>query len=447
MIASCKREPASSVEPRPTTPVAIGVTYAGPASPALEASALAPIETALRGLPGVRSIRSVARTGRAVFIAELASADALPGVQRLAAQLPARIAPLTGAPTVVRGDPEARPVMWLDLQGQAPLAARSRMLAGPIAEELGRVPGVLNVDARNVITGAVIVRLDPARLDALGVTLEQLAQALAAPVTDAAALATLPVAHRNGAAIQLREVATVEDGVQPQPPPASPPRLGVRVQPGVDAAQVTTAIRTAVRSLAHTLPAGWALVEVPGPPDARRHRIAIAVRGPAWARVVELADHLAQTMRAHPALVTDVASTYVADAITLDHRVDAGAAGRYGLMTPRLTGALAAVFGAAGRLADGTPVLLRVGEHDRITPDDLAVLRLDAGDARVPLSAIIALSQRAEPTITRRDGDDVIDVLAEPADDQRSGAAAAAVIQLAGTPPAGYRIEAVPTSQ
>ena len=284
------------VTPREEEPQ-IDVTMANvivpfPGSPAEDVEKLVavPFQQILGEAEGVKHVYAVSRQGVAVLTVEfevgIARQDAL---VRLYNQVYSNLdwAP----PGLPVGQPLVRPmgiddvpVMSLTLSTQDPArgAAELAAVAHSLEAELKRIPGTRDVYTIGAPRRTVLVELDAVRLSGYGLTVQELAQALAAanavtapgervhadsatPFTageflmDAQAVAELVIGTSGGQPLLIRDVATVRDA--PDLPQhymwhreanrelAPAVTLAIAKKPGTNASDITQAVRQRITAL------------------------------------------------------------------------------------------------------------------------------------------------------------------------------------------------------
>ena len=141
-----------------------------------------PVEIALRATPGVTGLRSTTSRGAAEVAVNFAwGSDMVTstlGVQAALATVASSLPPGLGI-TVRRSDPTIFPVLGLALTSSSTSAAGLRQLAElQLRPLLTTVPGVAGVDILGSSPLEIAVTIDPARLLALGLTLDDVATAL-----------------------------------------------------------------------------------------------------------------------------------------------------------------------------------------------------------------------------------------------------------------------------
>lgn len=250
-----------------------------------------PLETAMGGLPGVESVRSISSAGLAfvyltfdwstdIYRARQMVGERLQGVRE---QLPAGVAHVGMGPiSSVMGE-----VMLLalpiDTQVTTPMAVRE-YADFVLRPRLLTLPGVAQVVPIGGEVRQYQVQPDTARMAALKVDVEQIRSSLQGfsgntsggflelhgreylirhigQTTRLEDLQRLPVAFRNGHAIQLQQVAQVQfapairrgdAGLNGQ----AAVILGIHKQPGADTVALTRQIEAALTALRPGLPAG-----------------------------------------------------------------------------------------------------------------------------------------------------------------------------------------------
>ena len=163
--------------------VAVFANLPGAAPEMLDAEATRVIEGAAARVPGVISVRSASEEGNLRVIIEFradtdlvaAANDVREAVRRVERELPAGIEDLT----VVKADADAEPVMQLAVSS-ATLAIDelTRVVADEVEPALVAVPGVADVSTFGGRQRVLRVRLDPPRLAALGLAVDDVVAAL-----------------------------------------------------------------------------------------------------------------------------------------------------------------------------------------------------------------------------------------------------------------------------
>lgn len=162
--------------------VTVQTDYPDAAPVSVEQFVTRPVEEAVGVIPGVREMRSVSRPGTSEVILELdwdqqTDYAALEVREKLGTiQLPREAEP----PRVLRFDPSLDPVLRLALAGDRPLDELRQLAERWLKQRFEAVGGVAAARVRGGLDPEIVVAADEDRLAALGLTLDDLARALAA---------------------------------------------------------------------------------------------------------------------------------------------------------------------------------------------------------------------------------------------------------------------------
>jgi CzcA family heavy metal efflux pump len=278
------------VFPDLTAPSVTVVTEAhGMAPEEVETLIAFPLETALNGAPGVRRVRSNNAIGISVITVEFDWGTDVYQARQIVAerlatvrgQLPPDLPEPTLAPiTSIMGE-----IMFIalhsdrhdsmELKTTADWVLRRRLLA---------IPGVAEVIPNGGDTRQFQVVADPARMDALGITLDRLMEAVAGSnentsagfyvengqeflihgrgrVRDVEDIGAIFVTERGGLPVLVRDVADVRLGPASKRGTAShngTPAvvIGIQKQPGANTLELTRRIDDALADIQRTLPPG-----------------------------------------------------------------------------------------------------------------------------------------------------------------------------------------------
>ncbi len=223
--------------------IQISMTFPGASPETMAASVATPIERQLATIAGITSMASTSTTGtgqiviqfdlnRNIDAAALDVQSALSVAQR---QLPIE---MTTPPSFKKVNPADSPVLFLTIMSDTlPLSAVNEYADTIIGQQVSQLPGVAQVNIFGGQKYAVRIRLKPDAIAARGVSLQEVQSAVAAvssitptgimggqqqnltldmglPTRSAEKFKDVIVAYRNGAPIRLKEIATVEDGVE-----------------------------------------------------------------------------------------------------------------------------------------------------------------------------------------------------------------------------------------
>lgn len=166
-----------------TAPPLVNVVTAWPGSSALDVadSLSRPLEEEVSTLEGIEDVRSTSQDNLSIVSVEfqygmdvdLAAVDVQNAISRIRGTLPPGVA----EPQVLKFSTNDRPIITLGVSGED-LAAVRKKVEDTIGPAIQRVPGVAAVDVFGGADPAIIVSLDRARLEAQGIPLERVAQAL-----------------------------------------------------------------------------------------------------------------------------------------------------------------------------------------------------------------------------------------------------------------------------
>ena len=260
------------------------------ASPSTMASAVAtPLEKQLSTIAGVDSMTSVSAQGLSQITIQFsldrdidsAAQDVQAAITKASRQLPPE---MPTPPTYNKVNPADSPVLFLALSSATlPLSQVDDYAENLLAQRISMVNGVAQVGLFGPQQFAVRVQVDPNKLAAYNLGIDQVEQAVAAAnvnqplgtlygthqaftiqangqLKNAAAFRPLIVAYRNGNPVRLQEVANVIDSVQNNKVAAwfKGTRgivLTVQRQPGVNTVAVVDEIKKQLPKLRAAIPA------------------------------------------------------------------------------------------------------------------------------------------------------------------------------------------------
>ena len=222
--------------------VTVGIPYPGASPDGVEKEILDPIEEQIASIAGVKQVMSKAYDGYAFIMVEFifgkdlseATQDLRDAISAKRADLP----PEMKEPIIKKFNDTDRPIVSLALTSSVLSQAELTRLADPtLTRELRSIQGVAEVLVSGKVERELTVELKPAAMQAAGVSVGQVVQALqlqnlAAPVgrvvgdldersirlkgrfENAQAFNQLVVAERTGQITRLGEIATVRDGTE-----------------------------------------------------------------------------------------------------------------------------------------------------------------------------------------------------------------------------------------
>ena len=222
--------------------VMVALLYPGASPQSVEREVVNPVEEAVSAIAGIDRVTSQSMDGYAMIVAEFvfekdvqqATQDIRDKISEIRRDLP----PELEEPILTRWDPDQFPIMSLTLSSKTMSPADLTRIADPgLTSELRSIGGVAQVNVAGAVERELVVELIPQALQAAGVSVSQVMQALqsqnlAAPVgrlgegfsertirlrgrlDGPADFARITVAERNGALVRLGEVARVSDGTE-----------------------------------------------------------------------------------------------------------------------------------------------------------------------------------------------------------------------------------------
>ncbi len=160
----------------------VSTTYEGAGPQEVESLVSRPIEEVMGTVSGVTSISSSNYEGQSLVVVQFdwgtdmdqATLAMREKVDRVKGLLPAG----ADSPTVFKIDPQALPVMTIGLSGDRDLAELKELAEDVVKPRLERLDGVASVSVQGGLTREVQVIVDPRRLQAAGLSINQVAQAL-----------------------------------------------------------------------------------------------------------------------------------------------------------------------------------------------------------------------------------------------------------------------------
>lgn len=221
--------------------ISISCSYANAGPEEIEELITRPIEQAMSAVPGVEELTSTSVEGqgsvRVTFTwgtdLDTASNDIRDRLDRVAGRLPDE----ADRPTLRKFDLASFPILILGASSRLDPVQTRLILEDQVKYRLERVPGVAAVDIFGGLEREIHVSLDPAKINALAIPLDQIISQIRAgnvnipagtiekgnyeitirtpgEYTDLRQLQDTVIAMRQGAPVQLREIASVEDSWQ-----------------------------------------------------------------------------------------------------------------------------------------------------------------------------------------------------------------------------------------
>lgn len=269
--------------------VLVSIPYPGASPDQVEREVLDPIEEAIQGISGVDQLFGEARDGFAqitvLYLFDKPLQEQTQEIRDAISLIRQDLPQEMEEPILQRLDPADFPIVSIALFSQSLTPAQLTRIADPgITRELRSIPGVARVDVAGRVERELTVQLRPGSLQATGVSIAQVVQALqsqnlAAPVgrlagtteertirlqgrlADPQAFERLVVAERDGQVIRLGDVADVVDGTEEQRTSAvynGRESVGILIvkSKGYSTTAVSEQINARVAALRPTLPPG-----------------------------------------------------------------------------------------------------------------------------------------------------------------------------------------------
>ncbi|HEY5219110.1 MAG TPA: efflux RND transporter permease subunit, partial [Gemmatimonadaceae bacterium] len=269
--------------------VTVGIPYPGASPDVVEKQILKPVEDQISSINNVKQVTGEAYDGYAnVFIEfyygkdlNVATQEVRDAISSIRSDLPDEMK----EPVIKKFNDTDRPIVSLALSSTVLSPAELTRLADPdITRQLRAIPGVADVEVFGNVDRELTVEVQPAAMQAAGVSVAQVvtalqAQNLSSPVgritgslsersirlkgrlDTPAEFAQLVVAQRNNQLIRLGEVAVVKDGTaEPRTLALFNDReavgIDVKKANGYSTTDVSDKIRARAAEIAKTLPAG-----------------------------------------------------------------------------------------------------------------------------------------------------------------------------------------------
>lgn len=199
------------------------------------------IEEVVNTVAGIDQLRSISGSGSAVVVAtfgldrdiDVAAQDVRDRISGVVRDLPSG----TDPPTVAKANAEGEPVFTVALFGPRTIRELTELADKVVRPRLERSTGVGEVQINGDLERTVNVWIDPSRLDAYGLSVTEVRDAIANQNADvpggnvrgalreralrtlgrldqASAFADVVVANRDGVPVRVRDIARVEDGTR-----------------------------------------------------------------------------------------------------------------------------------------------------------------------------------------------------------------------------------------
>src|SRR5690349_415740 len=297
--------------------VTVGIPYPGASPDGVEKEILDPVEEAISSISGVKTINGSAEDGFATVVVEFlfekplqeATQDIRDAISGIRSDLPTEMK----EPIIKKFNDTDLPIVSLALSSNTLTPGELTRLADPgLTREFRSIPGVAEVEVPGKVERELTVQIKPAALQAAGVGVAQVVQALelqnlAAPVGRVTGdldersirlrgrldrpeeFAQIIIAERNGQVIRLGQVADILDGTEEARSLALYSAAGTAGQAGVNrqsvgidikkskgysTTQVADQVIARLETMKSKLPAGTTIDVVKNRGERVRHSVA-----------------------------------------------------------------------------------------------------------------------------------------------------------------------------
>ncbi|OYV50442.1 MAG: acriflavine resistance protein B, partial [Burkholderiales bacterium 21-58-4] len=293
-IASYIRLPIAGVPQADIPTISISTDLPGASAETVASTVTSPLERALAILPGIESMTSTSSLGTSSIAVQFdlersvdaAALDVQTAIDSALGDLPKD---LPHPPIFEKKNPADALLMTIGVYSDTlPIAAVDDYTENLLAPEIGQVKGVGFIDYHGRQKPAVRIQVDPGKLSALGLTLEDVRQRISqfnvnAPkgtldsasqsivldtddqLRDAAQFGSIVLASHNGAMVRIRDVGKVINGVEDVKQSAWVGQhravlLDVHKEIGYNVNETVSKLRAALPMLVRQLPASVHLV-------------------------------------------------------------------------------------------------------------------------------------------------------------------------------------------
>ena len=292
-LMSYGRLPVSDLPTVDFPTISVSARLPGASAETMASAVATPLEKQLSTIASIDSMTSTSSQGVTQITLQFkldrdidgAAQDVQSALTAAARQLPTE---MNQPPSFRKVNPADSPVYYVSLRSDTlTMPAVDEFAETTLAQRLSMVPGVAQVNVFGSQTYAVRIQLDPARLAARGLGIDEVQDAVAQqsvnlPVgrlqgatriytldangqfRNAAEFGELVVAYRDGAPVRLRDLGRVLDSVQDDSSRAEfngKPAvvLAVQRQPGSNTVQVVDAVKAQIEALKPGMPRGMDL--------------------------------------------------------------------------------------------------------------------------------------------------------------------------------------------
>lgn len=266
--------------------VSVALTLEGASPETMETDVVERVEDACMSVEGITDISSSSQQGRATVTLEFEVGRdidaALQETQTKVAQAQRRLPAALDPPVITKQNPEDQPILWVAVSGPRSPQELADIARYQVRDRLQTIPGVGEVFFGGYRERSLRVWLDVQRMDAQGVTANDVTAALRRQSLELPAgrlegagqewnvrlkgeakgvadFRLLVVAERDGALLRLGDVALVEDGLEDRRVLARNNQvpaqgLGIRKQRGANAVAIARQVRERLVEIRAALP-------------------------------------------------------------------------------------------------------------------------------------------------------------------------------------------------
>lgn len=266
--------------------ISVSAALPGASAEEMESAVTKPLEEALNTISGIDELRSITREGNATVVirfvlekdGDVGAQEARDKISSVIRQLPEGME----TPLVNKFDLDAAPIITIGVSGRRDIREVTEIAKHQIQELLQTVPGVGNVFLTGGRSRAINVRIDTERLQAYGVSIEEVRQALVSQnlevpggivdqgqremvlrtlgrVSSSAKFNDLIVANRDGYPIRIKDIGAAVDSIEE---PRGLSRLDgqnavslfVQKQSGTNTIAISDAVQERLAKIRKTLP-------------------------------------------------------------------------------------------------------------------------------------------------------------------------------------------------
>ena len=240
-LFSLSRLPIDLMPDIDTNMIMVMETYPGASAEDIENNVTRPLENTLNSVNYLKHITSQSKENYAIITLEFEygyDIDALTNDVRDKLDMVSSALPDgAGTPIIFKFSSDMIPILVLSAQAKESTPALYKILDDQVANPLARIPGVGSVSVSGAAERTIYIYCDPNKLEAYGLTINSIAGLISAENTnvpggsfdtgnntytlrvegefdDPQEMLDLVVGHKGDQLVYLRDVATVEDGVQ-----------------------------------------------------------------------------------------------------------------------------------------------------------------------------------------------------------------------------------------